>query len=372
MTSIMPDKSDSSEHLDVHISADLPTVLCVSILACFFLSGVAGLMYEVLWVRMIDKVIGSAPFAVATVLSVFMGGLALGSYGAARHIDRLSSKKALLKLYGGVEIAIGIYALILPQLIEWVKPLYSLAYNALFHYFWPYQVLTFAGCCVLLIIPTTLMGITLPLLCRFYVVRLGHLGVRTGRLYGLNTAGAAVGAVLCGFVLIRVLGVWGTLLVTAGTNFFVGSLCILLAKKATPAASEGVGSTSGDIWDPPSYSGTSPDGDGPDKTMTWALWIFAVSGFSSMAYEVFWTRLLGLIIGPTTYSFTIVVATFIVGLALGSVIFGWLGDRSKNPFLLLAITQVCAAFSALGVSQFLGTNHFFSQNSYTRLNMTLR
>jgi spermidine synthase len=92
------------------------------VLCCFFLSGAAGLIYEVLWVRMIDKVIGSAPFAVATVLSVFMGGLALGSWAVGRYISHLSSKKALLALYGKLEIAIGIYALFLPFLIETATP----------------------------------------------------------------------------------------------------------------------------------------------------------------------------------------------------------------------------------------------------------
>ena len=83
------------------------------ILPCFFLSGAAGLIYEILWVRLIDKVIGSAPFAVATVLTVFMIGLALGSYVAGRHIDRISVRKPLLSLYGKLEVAIGIYGLLL-------------------------------------------------------------------------------------------------------------------------------------------------------------------------------------------------------------------------------------------------------------------
>ena len=90
-----------------------------------------------------------------------------------------------------------------------------------------------------------------------------------------------------------------------------------------------------------------------------ALWIFGISGFCSMAYEVFWTRLLGLIIGPTTYSFSLVVSTFIIGLALGNLIFGWLADRVKGIFSLLVLTQACAACLALLVSQFLGNSQFF-------------
>jgi spermidine synthase len=150
------------------------------ILACFFLSGLAGLIYEVLWVRMIDKVIGSAPFAVATVLAVFMGGLSLGSYLAGRRIDRILEKRKLLSLYGKLEVAIGLYGLMLPIFMVMVKPAYSFAYNHLFQSFWIYSLFTFFGCTLLLIPPTSLMGATLPILCRFYVTHLDHLGARTG------------------------------------------------------------------------------------------------------------------------------------------------------------------------------------------------
>ena len=97
---------------------------------------------------------------------------------------------------------------------------------------------------------------------------------------------------------------------------------------------------------------------GKSRTMNWALWLFAVSGFCGMAYEVLWTRLLGLIVGPTTYSFSIVISTFIIGLAMGSIIFGWLADRMKRVFPLLIFTQLCASVLALVVSQFLGKSQF--------------
>jgi spermidine synthase len=339
---------------------DRPRSFFPFILCCFFLSGGAGLIYEVLWVRMIDKVIGSAPFAVATVLSVFMGGLAFGSYLAGRYIDRLTSRVALLSLYGKLEIVIGVYALVLPFLIAAVTPLYSLTYDFLLPYFWCYQFFAFLGCLVLLIIPTSLMGATLPVLCRFYVTHLDHVGTRTGRLYGLNTVGAALGAILCGFLLINRLGVWATLFVAAGINFLVGASCILLSQQKEVFSHRAHTlnhrkMSSEKIQHPESASSVN----GRDKTMTLALWIFAVSGFCAMAYEVFWARLLGLIIGPTSYSFTLVVSTFIIGLALGSIVFGWVGDRTKRVFFMLALTQLCASGLALAVSQFLGNSQFF-------------
>jgi spermidine synthase len=330
------------------------------ILVCFFLSGVAGLSYEVLWVRMIDKVLGSAPFAVATVLSIFMGGLALGSYLAGKHIDRLSSRSHLLSLYGTVEVAIGIYALLIPLFTTWAKPIYVLAYNHVFQHFWLYQMFAFLGCTAILIIPTALMGVTLPVLCRFYVTYLDHLGSRTGRLYGMNTVGAAVGAVLCGFFLINKMGIWGTLFVSASMNVFVGVSCIVLGRvllRHGPARAVEV--SGGGNTDREAKQVRPRSQMRRDPTVVWALLIFGVSGFCAMAYEVIWTRLLGLIIGPTTYSFTIVVATFITGLAVGSVYFGLLGDRVRGVFSLLAGTQLCAACLALLVSQFFGNSQFF-------------
>jgi spermidine synthase len=328
------------------------------VLFCFFFSGLASLIYQILWLRMIDKVVGSAPFAVATVLTVFMGGLALGSWLAGRYIDRISSRRNLLSLYGKVEFAIGIYGLLLPFLIYAAKPIYVLAYNSLFIHFWLYRIFTFFGCSLLLIVPTTLMGVTLPVLCRFYVEKLGHIGARTGRLYGINTIGGAAGAALCGFFLISRFGVWGTIFTAASINIIVGVLCISLANKGRPVVSEPIVESKGQ-----SEAGRlEPHEVIPleDSRITiLALWIFGISGFCSMAYEVFWTRLLGLMIGPTTYSFSLVVSTFIVGLALGNIIFGWLADRVKETFRLLVITQACAACLALLVSQFLGNSQFF-------------
>lgn len=109
---------------------------------CFFLSGAAGLGYQVLWVRMLDKVIGSAPFAVATVISVVMTGLALGSRLAGKSADRLLSRGALLALCGKLEVAIGLLALAIPL----GHPLYQALYDRLLDYPWCYQMAIFVGC----------------------------------------------------------------------------------------------------------------------------------------------------------------------------------------------------------------------------------
>jgi spermidine synthase len=221
----------------------------------------------------------------------------------------------------------------------------------------PYTMLTFIGCAVLLCVPVICMGATLPILCRFYVTRLSHLGTNTGRLYGLNTIGAALGALVCGFWLINLLGVWGTLILAVLINTLIGILCIFASRRVEkPSVRSNAAAVNME-----NVSQSGSEHSGPQKhpgAVIGALVIFAVSGFCSMAYEVIWAKLLGLIVGPTTYSFTIVLVTFILGLALGSMIFGWLGDRTGKSLWILMITQVLAALSALGISQIMGNSQF--------------
>jgi len=336
------------------------TPLSGFVATCFFLSGAAGLVYQVIWVRLIDKVIGSAPFAVASVLSVFMAGLAVGSWWAGRSIDRQPTRAALLALYGKLELGIGGLALVVPFAMAATRPIYRALYDHLLAHFWCHQAATLAGCALVLIPPAALMGATLPVLCRFYVQRLDHLGRRTGWLYGLNTAGAACGVALCGLVLIRHLGVWPTLGLFAGLNLLIGSACLWFSRqlsaesKSTSTKNVSEKSVAAAFSRPTARTPTSLD-----RQMRWGLVIFAASGFCAMAYEVLWTRLLGLIAGPTTYCFTLVVTTFIIGLALGSLLFRWTADRSANVFTWLAGTQLGAAAAALAVSQILGNSQFF-------------
>jgi len=331
----------------------------ILVLTCFFLSGLTGLIYEILWTRMIVKIIGSAPFAVSMILTIFMGGLGLGSYLASRTIDRIKEPIRLVRIYGILELAIGAYGLVIPVLLMAFKPLFAILYNQLFSHSMLYNLLTFVGCSILLCTPVICMGATLPILCRFYVTRLSHLGTHTGRLYGLNTIGAALGALLCGFWLINFLGVGGSLIVAVLVNGIIGLSCLLVSYKAV---TQKVAVKQAACDSQKSLQTVRAEGTAPAEyqwAVNGALVIFAVSGFCAMAYEVIWTKLLGLIIGPTTYSFTIVLVTFILGLALGSMIFGWLADKSSKTIWLLIFTQIAAAFFVLGTSQLLGNSQLF-------------
>ena len=330
-------------------------MILLLILFCFFISGLTGLVYEILWTRMIVKVIGSSPFSVTIVLTVFMAGLGLGSYIAGKTIDRIKRPEKLIRIYGYLELGIGAYGLLLPLLLVVFKPLYSILYTNLFKYFFTYNLLTFFGCAVLLILPAICMGATLPTLSRFFVNSLSRVGTHVGRLYGLNTIGSAAGSLLCGFWLISAMGVRGVLFLAVFLNVVIGVLCIVISIKK--AGKIDAGEEESKPLKTEKRKQAAPAAESP--AVGPALAIFAISGFCAMAYEVLWTRLLGLLVGPTTYSFTVVLVTFITGLALGSIFFGWLSDRRKNALTLLLFTQTAAALSALLFSQVMGNSQIF-------------
>ncbi|MBR9979453.1 MAG: fused MFS/spermidine synthase, partial [Desulfatitalea sp.] len=328
------------------------------VLLCFFLSGLTGLVYQIIWMRLLSRVIGGAPFAVSAILTVFMGGLGLGSYIASRQVDRFQGLQ-LVRVYGLLELTIGLYALFVPLLLMLSKGLYGLLYNNLYEYTLLYNLFLFVGAALVLGLPTVCMGATLPILCKFYVGSLSHLGAHAGRLYGLNTLGAALGALLCGFWMIHVFGVWGTMLTAVVLNCAIGVACLALAPDAVaggrarpPATAQPQRQTATDMP-------TAAGGARSSVAVAGALLIFMISGFCAMAYEVLWTKLLGLIVGPTTYSFTVVLVTFIVGLALGNMVFGRWADRSRDAMTLLVGSQIVAALCALGISQLFGDSQLF-------------
>ncbi len=307
---------------------------------------------------MIVKIIGSAPFAVSIILTVFMGGLGLGSYIAGRYVDRIKDPLKLVRLYAILEIAIAVYGIVFPLLLILFKPVYAWVYNILFEYFIAYTLFTFAGCFILFIIPVIFMGATLPILSRFFITNISNVSTNVGRLYGFNTIGAASGSFLCGFWLIEKLGVIGALSSAIALNLVIGLICLLVYKNTSRRRDvPGFVKESSVLTREVESLGFNRRRSQPVDIIV--LMVFAVSGFCSMGYEVIWTKLLGLIVGPTTYSFTIVLVTFVTGLALGSLFFGRIGDSTKNVRSLLIITQIGAALSALLFSQVMGNSQLF-------------
>ena len=198
-------------------------------------------------------------------------------------------------------------------MIRAVQPIYQSVYDRLLNSFWCYPIAAFIGCVLILIVPTALMGRPCRCCAGFMVMRLAHLGARTGWLYGLNTIGAALGVILCGFVLIKSLGVFISLALFACINGVIGLSCILLSRflPVDSALSESLRHKE------PAKTEVPRSGDPHAGPIHWGVLIFAASGFCAMAYEVLWTRLLGLIAGPTNVLFH----------PRGGHFYRWSGDR---------------------------------------------
>jgi spermidine synthase len=306
------------------------------LLALFFLSGACGLVYQVVWLRKLSLVFGTTTFAVSAVISSFMAGLGLGSYLSGRH---LAHRGRALRLFGAMEVGVGLYALFLPWLLASVERSFTRAVAGLGLTVYGESLLKLGLSFAVLLLPTSLMGATLPLLAQHTVERFGHLGTRVGRLYALNTFGAAVGCFVAGFAAIPALGVTGTTCATAALNFTVGALAIALGGGDTrAAAAEGRPEDAG----PPALY--------PSAALRWAIVAFAVSGFAGLGLEVAWTRLITLIFTGTTYAFTTMLAVYLVGIAAGSLAFGRIADRSADPLRLFGMLEIAIGVSVLAVA----------------------
>src|SRR5580765_8239101 len=205
------------------------------LLACFFLSGSSGLILESLWTRQLGLVFGSTTLAISTVLATFMGGLGLGSYVAGRFADRIKNP---VRAYALAEAGVGVYALFIPLILKAYPGFNHWMYRVLGDHFLLLSTVRFIGAAVLLLIPTTLMGATLPLLARHFVMRpweLRRSGLRIGTLYAVNLFGAVAGAYFAGFVFLPLIGVTWTNVTAASFNLTLAA-AIVIARRSLPAA----------------------------------------------------------------------------------------------------------------------------------------
>jgi len=307
---------------------------------CFLLSGLSSLIYEVLWMRMLILIFGSTTFAISTVLTAFMGGLALGSYLFGRFIDR---SRHPVPIYGALETAIGIYALLVPTIFSSLIPLYQRVWQTYHLSFYLFSLMQFFLVTLVLIIPATLMGATLPILSKYYSNREERLGWTIGTLYAINTLGGILGTFFSGFFLLPTLGVRMTTFLAASLNLLIGVIVLLLVK--TGEVQEKVG--------PEVEKEASPETFGGEQLSRVALWFvllgFGLSGFASMVYEVTWSRVLAMILDSSTYAFTIMLTTFLIGIALGSFLMSNAVDRLRRPLLAFILLE-----GAIGASSFMG------------------
>jgi len=196
----------------------------VTILAAFAFSGASALIYEVIWTRALSLVLGSTTYALSTMLSTFMAGLMLGGYFGGKLADRRTD---LPRLFGLSEAGIGITALLTLPLIYELPAFYLYVYRT-FHLspaiFIAFQ---FVICCMIMLIPTTLMGFTFPLVSRSITQDLGNMGSQVGNAYAANTFGAIIGAASAGFILLPYAGIKASIFTAAGMNLMVSAVVLL-------------------------------------------------------------------------------------------------------------------------------------------------
>ena len=311
----------------------------------FILSGASALIYEVIWMRQLTLVFGSTVFATSTVLTAFMAGLALGSYYFGRKIDE--GKMSPLKLYALLEAGIGGFCIIWPLLLTVLTGLYVLIYRNITSEFYTLSLIRFVLTFGILLIPSTLMGGTLPVLTRFFVKRLEQLGTNIGILYALNTFGAVIGTVAAGFFLIEALGIKWSLGVAIAINFGVALVALLLTRHAHKIeADEDEEPTEDKVSEADEQETAIPEVVVKQERQL-VLWAIGISGFCALAYEVLWTRILVFFLGSTTYAFATMLAAFLFGIALGSMVLARWVDRIKQPVATFGIVQLGIGLFAL-------------------------
>lgn len=330
----------------------------------FFLSGATGLIYQLIWVRKLVLIFGNTTYATSSILTAFMGGLALGSYLIGKHADRI---KAPLRTYGWLELGIGASAtLILFFFLPVSDGVYIWLYNLIGNQTFIFNVVRFLLSILILIIPTTLMGGTLPVISKYFIRDSTHFGQRLGRLYGFNTLGAVVGAFFTGYFLISFFGVSATLWIAIGLNLAIGLTALILDRPRE--------TTTGVVKkDKKPQRKATPVPELPAKIRAYeprvaklVLWLFGIAGFVSLAYEVVWTRALIFFISSTTYSFTIILTTFLVGIALGSLLVAKWIDRMPRLVLWFSVFEIFIAITAVATIFLLMHLHTF-QNALIAL-----
>ena len=322
-----------------------------TVLVLFFLSGATGLVYEVVWHRMLVLVFGSTAFATATILASFMFGLALGSFCFGRLADRYRDP---LKVYAYLEAGIGVFALLFPVILSGVTAAYVGIYQQFDATFYLFSLLRFILSFLILVIPSFLMGGTLPVLSKLFIREFGRLGAGIGSLYGTNTLGAVVGTFSAGFFFIILFGAKETTYIAAAVNILVAAAAFGLSRFA-PLQHQDNRRTAGSVGNrqpdrQPGQPGRQPY---PPYVYFVILGVYGLSGFCALAYEVLWTRVLVFYVHSTTYAFTIMLTSFLLGIAVGSLFFGRLIDKSKQQLgLLAAIEVLIGLFAILSIWEF--------------------
>ena len=303
----------------------------VTLYVCFFVSGVAGLIYEVLWAKYLALYVGSTGLAQIIVLATFMGGLALGCQLLGSLADRVRSP---LKMYSFLEFGIGVYALVFDKIFVLGRDVFIAVVRASGSAESGLVAGKITACVLSILLPTFLMGGTLPAMGRYMMRTLNVVGPRISILYFINSLGAVFGCVFAGFYLIGRFGLQFSMVVGAILNIAAGlvSMAVLSRETADMAPKE--------------ETGPAIDEGLPAWATTVVLAGVGISGAVSMMYEVGWIRLLTLVLGSSTYSFALMLATFILGLAIGSFLLSF-RKRTAGYVLIFGLSEAAVGLTVL-------------------------
>src|SRR5262249_23736899 len=307
------------------VPAEISSLLLVVL---FVASGAAGLVYQVLWVRILSLTLSISVYAVTTVLVAFMSGLALGAAIAGRKADRI--ERPLLG-YGVVELGVAVAAIATPSILLHAGLLYRVLFDALGGAGTAFAAARFLLAFGVLLVPCTLMGASLPLLSRVAVTRVETAGRRVGALYAVNTAGAVAGCVFAGFVAIPSWGLSRTNLVAASISAAVGVVAIARGMAVRTLVHR---------------PDASHDRNTPGGFVVVAS-ALGISGLTALGYEVLWTRALEQFTHNSTYAYSAMLATFLLGIALGSAAAARVADRLADPLRALGITELLIGTSVV-------------------------
>lgn len=334
----------------------------------FFLSGLSALIFEVTWVRELGLTLGNTAQATSTVLAVFMGGLALGAYLGGRFAA--SGDRKALAVYGVLEISVGVIGLLVSMALQQCSSIYLWLYHSLSMGTETIAAARFIVSILILLLPTMLMGATLPVLVK-YLAEYKLSSQMFSLLYGMNTLGAAAGGLLACFLGFPFIGLQGTVQCAASLNVLIGMFSILICRRSShkgqacesePEANANesdlieseLAASNAELAKTETDSSRAEQADdeligAPQKSTAVLYSIAFLTGFTALSYEVLWTRILRFYLTSLTYSFSIMVSTFLLGLAIGSFIYERQvlkgGTVVKRPYLFFAAAQAFAALT---------------------------
>jgi spermidine synthase len=291
----------------------------------FFLSGIPALVYQICWQRMLILQTGVGVYSVAMIVAAYMAGLGIGSHLGGLLSEHISKKNAL-SWFAFLELGIGLFALFSRQLYVDVLYLFQVSFHPTF---WWNGFVQFSA----LVIPTSLMGMSLPFLVRSRVYSANTACRTVGFLYGINTLGAAFGSLLTTWVFIRHLGIGGAILAGVSLNLLVAAAALTLSTRSDPSEKEG------EIQE--HFASRAQYGLDPHGRGSLVLWttLYALSGFCAIGLEILWFRIIDVAVKSTSFTYGTVLATFLASLAAGSLFASPYAIRIRRPLMVFLYCQ---------------------------------